>query len=62
MGGLTMPDAQVTAEMAKQTIAKYNAKMVGAGYMSSFFKAKWVDVIDFDLLIDGIIDPVFVWN
>jgi len=62
MGGLAMPDVQISAEMALEHVSRYEPKIVGACYMSEFFKAKWPDVIPFDLLVDGIIDPVYVWR
>ena len=62
MGGLTMPDANISAKMALDHVSKYEPKIVGACYMSELFEAKWPDVIPFDLLVDGIIDPVYVWR
>jgi len=62
MGGLTMPDVQISAEMALDHVSRYDAKIVGACYMSELFEAKWPDVIPYDLLVDGIIDPVYVWR
>lgn len=62
MGSLTMPDLQISAEMVNDTISRYEAKIIGACYMGVFFTEKWVDMIAFDLLIDGIINPVYVWR
>jgi len=62
MGGLAIPDVHISAEMALKHVSKYEPKIVGACYMSEFFNAKWPDVIPFDLLVDGIIDPVYVWR
>ncbi len=62
MGSLTMPDLQISAEMANDTISQYKAKIIGACYMGVFFTEKWVDMITFGLLIDGIISPVYVWR
>jgi len=60
MGGLTMPDVHISAEKALDHVSRYEPKIVGACYMSELFDAKWPDVIPFDLLVDGIIDPVYV--
>ena len=62
MGGLTMPDVHISAEIALDHVSRYEPKIVGACYMSELFDAKWPDVIPFDLLVDGIIDPVYVWR
>jgi len=62
MGSLTMPDVQILAEMANDTILRYEAKIIGACYMGVFFTEKWVDMIAFDLLIASIINPVYVWR
>jgi hypothetical protein len=62
MGGLAMPNIPVSAEMAKDTISGYDAIIVGSCFMSMFEKAKWTEEIDFDLMIDAIIDPVYVWK
>jgi len=62
MGGLTMPDVSISPEMALDHISRYDPKIVGACYMSAFFEEKWPDVIPFDLLVNGIIDPVYIWR
>ncbi|KAF5431264.1 hypothetical protein C5S36_10980 [Candidatus Methanophagaceae archaeon] len=62
MGGLTMPDVHISAEKALDHVSRYEPKIVGACYMSELFDTKWPDVIPFDLLVDGIIDPVYVWR
>ena len=62
MGGLTMPDVSISPEMALDHISRYDPKIVGACYMSELFEEKWPDVIPFDLLVDGTIDPVYIWR
>jgi hypothetical protein len=61
MGGLSMPNMPVSAEMVKDLISGYKAKIVGVSFMEMFKKAGWADEIAFDLLIDATIDPVSVW-
>jgi len=62
MGGLSMPNMPVSAEMVKDIISGYEAKIVGVSFMEMFKKAGWSDEIEFDLLIDATIDPVSVWG
>lgn len=62
MGGLSMPNMPVSAEMAQDLIAGYDARIVGVSFMDMFKKAGWLDVISFDLIIDATIDPVNVWS
>ena len=62
MGGLTMPDVSISPEMALDHVSRYDPKIVGACYMGEFFEAKWPDVIPFNLLVNGIIDPVYIWR
>jgi hypothetical protein len=61
MGGLSMPNMPVSAEMVKDIISGYEAKIVGVSFMEMFKKAGWADEIAFDLIIDATIDPVSVW-
>lgn len=61
MGGLAMPNVPVSAEMAKETIARYDAKVIGVCFMAMFEKAGWLDAIDFDIIIDATIEPVNIW-
>jgi len=62
MGGLAMPNEPVTAEMVHETIAGYNAKIVGICFMDMFRHAKWLDKISFDMVINAQIEPVEVWK
>jgi len=62
MGGLSMPNVPVTAEEAADLIRKYDPGLAGVSFMKMFEKAGWLDVLDFDLLIDANIDPVDVWK
>ncbi len=62
MGGLSMPNVPVTAEEAADLIRKYDPDLAGVCFMKMFEKAGWLDVLDFDLLIDANIDPVDVWK
>ncbi len=50
MGGLSMPGVPVTKEI------------VGVCFMQMFEKMGWVEMFDFDLLIDASINPVRVWQ
>lgn len=63
MGGLAMPNIEVTAEETAALLAKYpQARQVGICFMSMFEKAGWTERIAFDLLIDATIDPVTVYQ
>jgi hypothetical protein len=59
MGGLAMPNMPVTKEQVKDLITRYpDVIVVGVCFMSMFEKAGWLDTVEFDLLIDGTLDPV----
>jgi hypothetical protein len=61
MGGLSMPYMPVTKDQVKDLIGKYRGVIVvGVCFMSMFEKAGWLDTVEFDLLIDGTLDPVTV--
>ena len=61
MGGLSMPYMPVTKEQVKALMEKYgDVLVVGVCFMNMFEKAGWLDTIQFDLLIDGTLDPVRV--
>ncbi len=62
MGGLSMPNAGVSADQVADTIAKYGASLVGVCFMRMFEKAGWLEKFDFDLIIDATISPVDVWK
>jgi hypothetical protein len=62
MGGLSMPNIPVSAEMVKDTISQHNAPRVGVCFMHMFEKTGWTEEIVFDLLIDAMIDPVEIWK
>lgn len=62
MGGLAMPNEPVTAEMVQETIAGYDAKIVGICFMDMFRRAGWIEKIPFDMVINAQIDPVEVWK
>ncbi len=61
LGGLSMPYVPVTKEQVKGLIGKYeNVIVIGVCFMSMFEKAGWLDTVQFDLLIDGTLDPVTI--
>lgn len=62
MGGLSMPNIPVSAEMVLDTISRYDAPRVGVCFMRMFEKTGWTKEISFDLLIDATIDPVEIWK
>jgi hypothetical protein len=62
MGGLSMPNTNVTAEQMKAVISKYGVPIVGVCFMKMFEKTGWTKVFDFSLLIDANIAPVDVWK
>jgi len=61
MGGLAMPYMPVTKEQVKDLIMRHSdIVVVGVCFMSMFEKAGWLDTVEFNLLIDGTLDPVTV--
>ena len=61
MGGLAMPNMPCSVSDAKTILSRHlEAEAIGVCFMSMFEKAKWLDEIRFDLLIDATIDPVIV--
>lgn len=63
MGGLAMPNVQVTADETAALLGKYpQAVPVGVCFMNMFEKAGWLDSIGFDLIIDATLDPVTVYR
>jgi len=62
MGGLSMPNVPVTLEQVTSAVAKYpDAALIGICFMNMFEKAGWLKSMEFDLLIDAVINPVEVW-
>lgn len=56
LGGLSMPKYDVdTDELNKliDEILAENGKIIGVCFMDMFTKAKWLDKVDFDCIIDG---------
>jgi hypothetical protein len=62
MGGLSMPNSNVTADLMKATVGKYRVPLVGVCFMKMFEKTGWTKTFDFSLLIDANIAPVDVWR
>lgn len=63
MGGLSMPGVPVTKEAVRGAVATHpGAMIVGVCFMQMFEKMGWVEMFDFDLLIDASINPVRVWQ
>ncbi|PKL69263.1 MAG: DUF2124 domain-containing protein [Methanomicrobiales archaeon HGW-Methanomicrobiales-1] len=61
MGGLSMPNVPVKAELVKAVIEKHPGTVViGVCFMHMFEKAGWLGTVSFDCLIDANIDPVEV--
>jgi hypothetical protein len=61
MGGLAMPYMPVTKEQVHALIGRYpGVAVAGVCFMSMFKKAGWLDTVQFDLLIDGTLDPITV--
>ncbi|WP_321505259.1 DUF2124 domain-containing protein [uncultured Methanoregula sp.] len=61
MGGLAMPYMPVTKEQVRDLAARYdNAKLAGVCFQNMFEKAGWLDTVEFDLLINAMIEPVTV--
>ncbi|HUU76262.1 MAG TPA: DUF2124 domain-containing protein [Methanoregulaceae archaeon] len=63
MGGLSMPNVPISAAQVKAVINKHpDATRIGVCFMNMFEKTGWLKELDFDLLIDAVIDPVEVWK
>ncbi len=63
MGGLSMPNVPVTKEQVRATVDTHpGTSLVGVCFMKMFEKMGWLDLFDFDLLIDATIEPVSVWR
>jgi hypothetical protein len=62
MGGLSMPDTPVSAEMARDALSRHTAATIGVCFMHMFERTGWTKEIAFDLLIDATIDPVEIWR
>ena len=63
MGGLSMPNVPVSAAQVSNVISPHkNAARIGVCFMNMFDKAGWNKEIEFDLLIDAVINPVEVWK
>jgi hypothetical protein len=61
MGGLAMPYMPVTKEQVRDLAARHaGAKLAGVYFQNMFEKAGWIDTVEFDLLINAMIDPVKV--
>jgi len=61
MGGLAMPYMPVTKEQVRDLAARHNqAKLAGVCFQNMFEKAGWLDTVEFDLLINAMIEPVTV--
>ena len=58
LGGLSMPKSDVTVEEVNEMInqiLKKDGKIIGLCYMDMFKEAGWIDKVDFDCIINGIL-------
>ncbi len=63
MGGLSMPGVPIEKEAVQAAVVAHpGAKVVGICFMQMFEKMGWLDLFEFDLIIDAAIDPVRVWR
>ncbi len=62
MGGLAMPNIPVSAAEVLETTGRHDAKIAGICFMSMFEKERWTETIDFEIIIDALIDPVDIWK
>ncbi|UUX93670.1 DUF2124 domain-containing protein [Methanoplanus endosymbiosus] len=62
LGGLSMDNVPVSAADMNAVISKYDCTVIGSCCMSMFEKSGWVNEIDFDLVIDAVIDPVDLYS
>ena len=56
LGGLSMPKYDVDTDELNKLIDEIlveNGKIIGVRFMDMFTKAKWLDKVDFDCIIDG---------
>jgi hypothetical protein len=61
MGGLAMPFMPISREEVRDRTEYYSdATVIGVCFMSMFEKAGWLGIVNFDLQIDGTLDPVTV--
>lgn len=61
MGGLAMPYMPVTKEQVRDLVSRHTgAKLAGVCFQDMFARAGWLDTVEFDFLINAIIDPVTV--
>lgn len=61
LGGLSMPQYNVDVEDVKKLvndILEPNGKIIGLCYMNMFEKAGWDELIDFDCIINGVLNGV----
>ena len=59
LGGLTMPKTNVKTDDVNQMVEKIlkkGGKLLGLSYMGMFKEAGWLDKVDFDCIIDGILN------
>ena len=63
LGGLAMPNSNVSLEDVHELIKKLSPKhIVGLSFMGIFKKVGWDEKIDFNYIIDGQINPVDVYS
>jgi hypothetical protein len=62
MGGLAMPDMNISPDDVLKVISRYNARITGSCHANLFSSRRWTRAIEFDLLIDSTIDPVYIWR
>ena len=58
VGGLSMPKSNVTVEEVNEMISqilKKDGKIIGLCYMDMFKEAGWIDKVNFDCIINGIL-------
>jgi len=61
MGGLAMPYMPVTKEQVRDLALRHgDGKLVGVCFQNMFEKAGWLDTVEFDLLINAMIEPITV--
>jgi hypothetical protein len=59
LGGLSMPQYEVTLEDVQEMLGEIlepNGKIIGLCYMGMFQKAGWDEQIDFDCIINGVLN------
>lgn len=63
MGGIATAHSKATPDEVNAIIKNLSPKkIIGISICNVFKHNKWLDKIDFDVLVDGTLDPVNLWK